>query len=442
MSQFNTMDHPRGRDGKFVQSARPAVDGMLADSVTEAADDEVVSHEVIPNLICDPTAERIAAGLEDAGHDVVIVGGPVRDALLEREPSDIDLATSALPNETRRVLHPLGSVYNLGEEYGTIAVNVDGAGDYEVTTYRGDEQYAEGSRHPEVTLGVSLETDLSRRDFTVNAMAWRPSTGELVDPYGGRDDLDAGILRTPLDPDVTFQEDPLRIPRAVRFSALNNWQIEPATLSGAQRNADRVAEVARERRTAELRKVLNHPDRQSLARAIERSDQIGCTRHLFGQIDTTSVTRLDHDQIPPEHRLGALVHAASDRDAAAAELRALKFTNNEVAEAKNASDAAVALRSAQTHHEARAAVRSFDDRALAGAVALNDASGAPARPSHVDAALADRDRIRSPLPVNGNDLVQAGFKGRAVGDALRRVERAFLDDPNLDRNAAMRAATA
>lgn len=203
-----------------------------------AAEADYTEPLVVPDLIDDAVALRIAALMADAGHDVVVVGGPVRDRMLGRPAKDIDLATSALPDETRRIVDPLGSVYDLGAEFGTIAVNVDGAGDYEITTYRGDEQYTPGSRHPQVQLGVRLEDDLGRRDFTVNATAWRPSTGELVDPYNGSEDLARGLLRTPCDPDVTFQDDPLRIARAVRFAAANDWQIERATFAAAKRNAE------------------------------------------------------------------------------------------------------------------------------------------------------------------------------------------------------------
>lgn len=433
------VDQPRTSDGRYSHRRAPCA-LIVADDAYAAASSDATPHPIIPDLIDDPVALEIADDFTDAGHDVVIVGGPVRDSLLGRTPKDLDLATSAMPDQTKAILDRHGDVYPLGEKYGTIAVHTD-AGEYEVTTFRGDETYTEGSRNPEVTLGVALDEDLARRDFTVNAMAWRPSTGELVDPYGGQEDLKAGVLRTPLDPDVTFSDDPLRIPRAVRFASVNDWTIEPATLAGAQRNAEKVGAVARERRTAELQRILDAPDPAALTRAVDHARRIGCTRELFGQLDTNELAGHRIERVPPQHRLAALVFANGDHTEAHRELKAMTFPNRQADDALRTAQAATQMAHVRTVVDARRLVRSYDDRTLDGADHLLDAWDIDS-PEPLAAAWADRERLRRPLPINGNDLLAEGLSGREVGAGLRHAEEAFLADPDLDRNGCLAAARA
>ena len=159
-------------------------------------------------------AERFAA----AGHSLYLVGGSVRDALLGRDHGDLDFTTDARPDQIKRVVRGWAdSVFTVGEAFGTVGAVKEGR-TYEITTFR-SEVYREESRKPRVSFSDSVEEDLSRRDFTVNAIAIKLPDAEIVDPHGGLADLARRVLRTPLDPAVAFSDDPLRMLRLYRFMA-------------------------------------------------------------------------------------------------------------------------------------------------------------------------------------------------------------------------------
>jgi len=194
-----------------------------------------------------------------AGHELYLVGGGVRDLLLGKnleDPAvDLDFATDAVPAQTTKVLrgwaHPL---YLVGVRFGTVGARRDGR-DLEITTFR-EEVYAEEHRKPSVTFGRDLRTDLSRRDFTVNAMAVRLPDGEFVDPFGGVKDLAAKRIDTPLDPEIAFSDDPLRMLRAARFASQLELTPAPRVVQAISDMRQRLAIVSAERIGDELAKLL------------------------------------------------------------------------------------------------------------------------------------------------------------------------------------------
>ncbi len=191
----------------------------------------------------------------DAGHDLALVGGPVRDALLGRTATDLDFATSARPEETERLLARWGNAtWDMGRDFGTIGAR-RGARVVEVTTYRADA-YDGATRKPVVAFGDSLEDDLVRRDFTVNAMALRLPDLAFVDPHGGLSDLESGVLRTPSTPEVSFGDDPLRMMRAARFVAQLGFVPDPQVRAAMSAMADTIGIVSAERVRDELVKLL------------------------------------------------------------------------------------------------------------------------------------------------------------------------------------------
>src|SRR5260221_941430 len=195
----------------------------------------------------------------DAQHkQLYMVGGTVRDVLLHRgQSNDADLATDAHPNEIKRIVEPTrpNAVILVGERFGTVRLHY-GNDISEITTFR-SERYNPESRKPEVCFGTSLEDDLLRRDFTINAMARHPLTGQIFDPFGGRQDLDAHILRAVgNEPDKRFDEDPLRLLRAVRFAAQLDFTIEPETRRSIIRQAPKLQKISRERIRDEMNKLL------------------------------------------------------------------------------------------------------------------------------------------------------------------------------------------
>ena len=197
----------------------------------------------------------LAGAFAEAGHELALVGGPVRDAFLGRSTADLDFTTSAHPDETERLLSGWSrATWDMGREFGTIGAR---RGDVvvEVTTYRADS-YDGDTRKPTVAFGSSLTEDLARRDFTINAMAVRLPSLEFVDPFGGLEDLAGGLIRTPIEPEVSFGDDPLRMMRAARFASQLGFEIEPGTFAAMAAMADRLSIVSAERRRDELTKLI------------------------------------------------------------------------------------------------------------------------------------------------------------------------------------------
>ncbi len=204
----------------------------------------------------------MAEALVGAGHRAYLVGGIVRDQLLGKDldpATDIDLTTDATPDQIKAAVGPVvDALWNQGERFGTIGVKV-GDRPFEITTHRA-ESYAPDSRKPEVAFGTDIVDDLARRDFTVNAMALELPDPQLIDPFDGAVDLAAGRLRTPLAPEVSFTDDPLRMLRAARFLAGYGLEPVPELVAAVRANAHRLEIVSAERIRDELDKLLVVPD--------------------------------------------------------------------------------------------------------------------------------------------------------------------------------------
>lgn len=206
---------------------------------------------------------RVVSTLADAfaaaGRDLAVVGGPVRDALLGRTTNDLDFTTDARPDEILAIVTPISSVqWDVGRAFGTIGAKVAGE-QVEITTYRADS-YDGVTRKPTVEFGDTLEGDLVRRDFTVNAMALRVPAKTLVDPTGGVEDLLARTLRTPADPEVSFGDDPLRMLRAARFAAQLGFEVASDTVAAMARLRSSLSIVSPERVQGELVRLLASDD--------------------------------------------------------------------------------------------------------------------------------------------------------------------------------------
>ena len=211
--------------------------------------------ESLTQLSKSPSVSRLAAAFADAGYELALVGGPVRDAFLGHEVHDLDFTTNALPDDIIRVVEPIAEAHwDIGRDFGTIGAQIAGE-KVEITTYRAD-QYDGKTRKPVVAFGDSLEEDLTRRDFRVNAMAVRLPELVLVDPSGGVEDLMAGILRAPKSAEVSFTEDPLRMMRAARFSSQLGFQLDEETEWAMTEFASSIENISAERVNEELCKLL------------------------------------------------------------------------------------------------------------------------------------------------------------------------------------------
>jgi poly(A) polymerase len=220
------------------------------------------------------------------GHELYLVGGVVRDLLLGRNRADLDMATSAEPPVTRTLGETAGAdaTFNIGEAYGTIGLvyRADDLPDLivEITTYR-SEVYPTPARHPQVTHGVSLLEDLSRRDFTINAIALDAASGEVIDPFSGIPDLERQQIRAVGDAHQRFNEDPLRVLRAARFAAELNFEIDGQTLSAMRDTAAQIERVSSERISVELNRLLIAP---AVERGLRVLDSAGLIPWILPEI--------------------------------------------------------------------------------------------------------------------------------------------------------------
>lgn len=285
--------------------------------------------------VAPPAVRWITRTLEEAGYETWAVGGAVRDALLERPSGDWDLATRAPPAKVRKLFR---RTVPIGIEHGTVGILARDGTLYEITTFRKDVET--DGRHAVVEFADRLEDDLARRDFTINAIAWHAVREELLDPFGGAEDLRHGLLRTVGEAGDRFQEDYLRILRALRFAGRFGLEIEKATWTAAVALADHLVKLSPERVREELFKILGADPRPS--RALSLYAESGSLRVLYSEIESW---RSEHsrgwrrllatvDLLPtgrPELRLAALLRGVEEEEAAAVLLR-LRLSNRQVDE--------------------------------------------------------------------------------------------------------------
>ncbi len=262
-----------------------------------------------------PVVDELGRRFTEAGEGLALVGGPVRDAMLGRSHHDLDFATSARPETTERLLAGWAdATWDMGRAFGTIGAR-KGDWQVEITTYRSDT-YAADSRKPEVAYGDTLEGDLGRRDFTVNAMAVTLPDHRFEDPFGGVVDLAHGELRTPGRPEDSFSDDPLRMMRAARFASQLGFRVDPAVRRAMTDMAERIRIVSAERVRDELVKLVMgaHP-REGLTLLVET----GLAEHVLPELPALALERDEHHRhkdvyehtltvleqsIDLEHRLG------------------------------------------------------------------------------------------------------------------------------------------
>lgn len=446
-------------------------------------------HEPQIKISIPAAASRLLGALRRAGFEAYVVGGCVRDSLLGRTPGDWDICTSARPEQVRTVFSAYRQILT-GEKHGTVAVIVGGT-PYEITTYRVDGQYHD-SRHPDaVQFVLQVQPDLARRDFTINAMAYAPGKG-IIDLYGGRDDLAAGMIRCVGDPAQRFAEDALRILRALRFSARLGFALDEATAAAALQARDTLQSVSAERIYTEIDGLLGAPNAgptlakygEILAGAVpEVQACIGCTQpgrwHCYDvwQHSAVAVEKLDlrgqdtrgarvlcwaaflHDIAKPQCRSVGADGAAhfkghNQRGAAMARtiLRRLKAPGYLI----EGTTGLIAIHDAPVPAGDTAILKSLNRY---GAVFLHrlcalkyadldahaDTPEVKARRNEVAAFEARMTELSKTacytmrqLAVNGGDLMEAGLPaGPAVGATLQRLLTAVMEGRVLNERAAL-----
>ncbi len=415
------------------------------------------------------TVLEIVSTLQRAGFETWCVGGAVRDALLGHVHLDWDLATAATPPQVRRLF---ARTVPVGIEFGTIGV-IDRHGHmHEVTTFRRDVQH--DGRHAVVEFGASLDEDLARRDFTINAVAFDPIAKQLHDPFGGRADVEARLVRAVGDPDARMQEDRLRALRAIRFSSRFEFALDPATWRAIVDSAPFLSRLSPERVKQEIDKTMEQVRRPS--QAFARWRDAGAFASLvpaLAGISDVVLAALDLMPMPgpstrPQRKLLRIAALFSDLDGRATEdaLRALRFSNQEIAWVSTLVgrwhttrdplttrmidarplDAREVRRLAAVIGRLR--VGSFS-RLAAARWGADESRGTAAAPLHSRRAGLHRALLRSasldPLEVadlalDGDDLRSLGIPpGPQYGRILSSLLDEVLDDPRCNTHAVLSA---
>jgi tRNA nucleotidyltransferase (CCA-adding enzyme) len=424
---------------------------------------------------------RIAARLEEAGFDTWAVGGAVRDSVMGRTVGDWDLTTRARPEQVMKLFR---RTIALGVDHGTVGV-LEGGKMYEVTTFRRDVETT--GRHAVVAFADRVEDDLARRDFTINALAWHPASGRLLDPFGGRQDLEDRVLRTVGTAAERFAEDYLRVLRALRFAGQLELTIDAATWDALRDAVPHLGLLSAERVREELVKVL------SLTRLASRSLDLyrasGVLAELFPELaalegqrerdgadDLWTITVRAVDAVPPVRtvlRLAALLHAVGMPPARTRDLRGgWRFTGHEVLGARKAEDVMRRLKSSNADTErvtrlvrhqrdlfppdapdagVRRWLRDIGVDLVADLFRLrfalwrgeHPAGGRPAdlleRWGMVRRVLGDRPALSTgDLAIGGHELKALGIPpGPRFGEILNDLLERVTDDPSLNEKSAL-----
>ncbi len=364
--------------------------------------------------------KTVLDSLHRAGHEAYIVGGCVRDALMGKIPHDYDITTAATP-ETVTALFP--HTVATGIRHGTVTVIAD-KNPIEVTTFRTESGYKDHRRPDKVEFVSDLREDLSRRDFTINAMAYS-GNGEVVDLFGGKDDLKNGILRAVGDADTRFTEDALRILRLFRFAAVLGFDCAPDTLAAALRQADGLRQISHERIAAELEKAV-------LGDLSKIEPLTDCGALDFMGIHPAALSALN--RLPEDENLrlfGFLKATAPDMEKTAA---ALKLSNtrrdflrhmDELCRSADDPTVPAVKRLLRDHGETVFSFADYSEALFGNGNALNNTAKAVLQSGE---AYLLRD-----LCVSGDDLNALGIRGTAVGQTLRFLLDAVIDDPTRNR---------
>lgn len=378
---------------------------------------------------------KIIDRLEACGYEAYIVGGSVRDMLLCKEPNDYDVTTSALPEETLAVFSDMRTIPT-GLKHGTVTVLSSGE-PIEITTFRVDGEYLDSRRPESVSFTKNVVADLSRRDFTVNAMAYNEKRG-LIDKFGGMEDLKNKIIRAVGIPEQRFSEDALRIMRAFRFSAQLDFGIDPATLSGAYKTREGLRKIAAERIAAEFIRTIctNTPDT-----ALRLMKEHGIFEYITDGYcpsdDLLSALSASPDK--PHIRLG-IFFSEIDADRAGEIMHALKLSNKLISDTKRIV----------TEAKARLCGSSADARRLIGRCGdhVLDVLHAARALGSLDVEFENivRDEIEKKscatadsLAINGSDLVKLGARGREVGALLSMLLERVIEEPWLNERETLLA---
>ena len=369
--------------------------------------------------------------IDAAGHECFAVGGSLRDLLLGKEPHDWDVTTSALPEETM-ALFPDMHVIPTGIKHGTVTVVSDGF-PIEITTYRVDGDYTDSRRPDKVEFTRNIEDDLSRRDFTVNALAYNEKRG-LLDLFGGKVDLENKILRAVGEPEKRFTEDALRIMRAFRFSAQLGFNIEESTLAAAKKLAPRLSNIARERIGSEFIRLLSsgYPEK-----ALSLMENVLFEILPVKEIEKNRFSLVEKLNSGGAERLALLLYGKTGEELLSV-AHALRLSNEQkhtlTLLATPAEDFGFSPASARRflRHYGKDSSSASKMLSLLGVISP-EFEGAVLEESKKDPCIS-----QSRLAIGGADLISLGLaSGKGVGILLSRLLDAVIEDPDLNEKSKL-----
>ena len=293
-----------------------------------------------------PFLKEVSTSYQDAGFEIYLVGGAVRDGILGIETNDFDFTTNASTEDSLRLLNKKGyKTTEIGKAFGTIETTIEKCSIH-ITTYR-EDTYGKDSRKPEVQTSNNLDTDLSRRDFTINALAYDMNKNEIIDPYSGLKDLSEGIIRTPDSPDISFSDDPLRMLRACRFISTHGFTPNNDVFEAIKKNLERIEIVSTERIRDELTKLLTGKNPSLGIKAFVES---GLSQLIMPELDELKIevdpnhhhkdvyehTMVVVDRVSPTliSRMSALLHDIGKPKTKGIENGKVHFRHHEVVGAK------------------------------------------------------------------------------------------------------------
>ncbi len=375
------------------------------------------------------TVGEVLSRLAAAGEEAYLVGGSLRDALLGLPAHDFDVATSALPEKTLAVFSDF-RVIETGLKHGTVTVILAGE-PIEITTFRRDGDYTDG-RHPDtVSFTDRITEDLSRRDFTVNAMAYHPDRG-LVDPFGGQNDLAARTLRAVREPRLRFSEDALRILRAFRFAAQLGFSIEPATLSATAECREGLARIARERVAVEFIRLCCSHD---AARAIGLMQETGVLPYVVGDFvpDARALSAMAEMPATDTARLGIFFFGAAPEKITEM-LHGLRCSSRQV---RGTLAVARGVHMRVSNERQATALRASVGEFAAEAVRASVLLGISQKGAEELVACNRVPTSVGELAISGKDLMARGIQGAEIGQMLSYLLEMVMAEPAYNNKEAL-----
>ena len=423
-------------------------------------------------------AKKIISKLNNEGFEAYIVGGAVRDSLLGLNPSDIDIASNATPEE---VMELFSKAYPSGIKFGTVTV-IEDESEFEVTTFRSDGKYVDGRRPEEVVYSQNIKEDLSRRDFTINAMAMN-TNGEIIDLFGGKKDLQKGMIKCVGNPHKRFKEDALRILRAFRFIArFDDFKVEEETLKAIKSNKENLKNVSCERVREEISKILMT---NNVRKTFNLMQEVGVLEIILPEIsamhgveqnnphhvyDVFNHTMVAVENAPNNeilrwvmllHDVGKVATKSTDKEGvdhfykhniesmkvAKSLLSRLNFSNKDKKEILEL----IEFHDRQIQPSPRAIRRllnKLQHTSLENLLIIKKADAKAQSLRYLEPKLANLSKIKSlantekkltvkDLDINGYDLMSIGLQGKDIGIMQRKLLNLVLDNPSINNKKAL-----